>query len=78
MRYQIDLVLRRAEGALARVIGTAERRGFQTVGVAGGLQSDGEHWHLRMNVEGQRCGEGLQAQLHKLHDCLAVEVSPCR
>lgn len=78
MRYQIDLTLRRAEGALARVIGTAERRGFQPVGVDGGLQSDGAHWQLRMAVEGERSGDSLQAQLRKLHDCLTVEVSACR
>ena len=28
MRYQLDLTLRRAEGALVRVLGTTERRGF--------------------------------------------------
>ena len=31
MRYQLDLTLRRAEGALVRVLGTTERRGFQPV-----------------------------------------------
>ncbi len=78
MRYRIDVTLRRAEGALARVIGTAERRGFQPIGVDGGLQPDGERWQLRMSVEGERSGDSLQAQLRKLHDCLAVEVSACR
>ncbi len=78
MRYQIDLTLRRAEGALARVIGTAERRGFRPVDVNGGVESDGEHWKLRMAVEGDRSGDSLQAQLRKLYDCLSVEVSPCR
>lgn len=78
MRYQLDLTLRRAEGALARVIGTAERRGFQPVSVDGETQADGERWYLRLTVEGERSGEGLQAQLAKLYDCLAVEVSPCR
>ena len=33
MQYQLDLTLRRAEGALARVIGTAERRGFRPISV---------------------------------------------
>ena len=28
MRYRLDLVLKPAEGALTRVIGMAERRGF--------------------------------------------------
>ena len=35
MRYQLDLILRRAEGALVRVLGTAERRGFQPLSVDG-------------------------------------------
>ena len=40
MRYQLDLTLRQAEGALARVLGTAERRGFQPVSVDGETQPD--------------------------------------
>ena len=82
MRYQLDLILRRAEGALARVLGTTERRGFQPVSVDGGIHStrgrdDGDRWHLRMTVEGERAPESLQHQLAKLYDCLAVEVQPC-
>ena len=77
MRYQLDLTLRRAEGALARVLGTAERRGFQPVSVDGEAQPDGDRWHLRMTVEGDRADTALQSQLAKLYDCLAVEVSPC-
>ena len=74
MRYQLDLTLRRAEGALARVLGTTERRGFQPVSVDGETQDDGDRWHLRMTVEGTREPEGLQQQLAKLYDCLAVDV----
>jgi len=74
MRYQLDLTLRRAEGALARVLGTAERRGFQPVGIDGEARPDGDRWHLRMTVEGQREPDTLRQQLDKLYDCLAVEV----
>jgi acetolactate synthase II small subunit len=74
MRYQLDITLRRAEGALTRVLGTAERRGFQPVLVNGEAQPDGTQWQLRMTVEGDRAPEGLQHQLEKLYDCLAVEV----
>ena len=77
MRYRLDLTLRRAEGALARVLGTAERRGFQPLSVDGEAHDDGDRWHLRMTVEGAREPEGLQLQLAKLHDCLSVEVQPC-
>ncbi|MEF9979389.1 MAG: ACT domain-containing protein [Thermomonas sp.] len=77
MRYQLDLTLRRAEGALVRVLGTTERRGFQPISVDGEANSDDDRWQLRMTVEGQREPEGLQLQLAKLHDCLSVEVQPC-
>ena len=82
MRYQLDLTLRSAEGAIARVLGTTERRGFQPVSMDGGIQSatgrpDGDRWHLRMTVEGAREPETLQQQLAKLYDCLDVQVSPC-
>ena len=77
MRYQLDLTLRRAEGALMRVLGTTERRGFRPLTVDGETQPDGDRWHLRMTVEGDRSGDILQGQLAKLHDCLAVQVQPC-
>ncbi|WP_024891430.1 ACT domain-containing protein [Luteimonas huabeiensis] len=77
MRYRLDLTLRRAEGALTRVVGAAERRGFRPLAVDGEAQPDGDRWHLRMTVEGDRPGESLRQQLDKLYDCLAVEVSPC-
>lgn len=78
MRYQLDLTLRRAEGALARVLGTAERRGFSPVRIDGEAQADGDRWHLQMTVEGQREADNLQQQLAKLYDCLDVRVQPCR
>lgn len=77
MRYQLDLTLRRAEGALVRVLGTTERRGFQPVSVDGEASADDDRWQLRMTVEGQREPEGLQLQLAKLYDCLSVAVQPC-
>jgi acetolactate synthase II small subunit len=35
-------------------------------------------WTLSMKVESERSAHGLKSQLDKLHDCLAVEVAPCR
>ena len=77
MRYRLDLTLRRAEGVLVRVLGAAERRGFRPLSVDGETREDGDRWHLRMTVEGERSDEVLRQQLDRLHDCLAVEVSPC-
>ncbi|MGY0558716.1 MULTISPECIES: ACT domain-containing protein [unclassified Lysobacter] len=78
MRHEFELTLRQAEGALARVIGTAERRGFRPVSFNGHATANGDHWRMRLAVEGERPAESLRAQLEKLYDCLAVEVSPCR
>lgn len=77
MRYQLDLTLRRAEGALTRVLGTTERRGFAPLSVDGQAQPDGDRWQVRMTVEGERPDGALQQQLAKLYDCLAVQVQPC-
>ncbi|TWI06130.1 acetolactate synthase small subunit [Luteimonas cucumeris] len=77
MRYQLDLTLRQAEGALVRVLGTAERRGFRPLAVDGEAQADGDRWYLRMTVESERSDESLQQQLAKLYDCLDVQVTPC-
>lgn len=77
MRYQLELTLRRAEGALVRVLGTIERRGFRPQLLSGTTQADTDDWQLYMTVEGGRAGEALQAQIAKLHDCLAVQVLPC-
>lgn len=77
MRYRLELTLRHVEGALARVLGTTERRGFQPVSINGEAQPDGDRWHLRMTVEGDRSDEALQGQLAKLYDCLAVQVVRC-
>ncbi len=78
MRYQCELTLRRAEGALVRVLGTTERRGFRPLSFEGDTPGDGDRWNLRMTVESDRAPAALQGQLAKLYDCLSVEVSPCR
>lgn len=78
MRYRLDMTLRHAEGALLRVLGTAQRRGYNAIRVDGETNHDGDRWHLSVIVESERSGETLKAQLGKLHDCLAVEVAPCQ
>ncbi|UNK42889.1 acetolactate synthase [Luteimonas sp. S4-F44] len=78
MRYQFEMTLRRAEGALVRVLGTTERRGFRPLTFEGAAGEDDDRWRLRMTVEGERAASTLQGQLAKLYDCLSVEVQPCR
>ena len=77
MRYRLDLVLRPAEGALLRVLGTAERRGFTPLAITGDRPADGGDWRLQVTVRGQRAPESLQRQIEQLHDCLSVEIAPC-
>jgi len=74
MRYRLDRILRPAEGALLRVIGTAERRGYTPLAVEARQQQDAQEWHLMLLVEGERGADSLRKQMEKLYDCLAVEI----
>ncbi|MDR2872013.1 MAG: acetolactate synthase [Xanthomonadaceae bacterium] len=76
MRYQLDLVLRPVEGALVRIIGMVERRGFGARAITGDIQSVDGRWHLKLVVEGQRPIEALHRQLEKIYDCLSVRIIP--
>ena len=60
MRYQLELTLRRAEGVLARVLGTTERRGFRPLAVDGTTNPEDGNWTLRMTVEGERSDSSLR------------------
>jgi len=77
MRYQLDLTLRHAEGALIRILGLIERRGFRLLAVSGAVADDEGAWRLQVTVAGERSEQALLEQLRKLHDCLAVEVCEC-
>ena len=49
MQYRLDLVLHPAEGALLRVIGMAERRGFAPRAISGAPVADDDgRWHLQL------------------------------
>lgn len=74
MRYRLDLVVKPAEGALVRVIGMVERRGFSPRAVQAMPAADGR-WQLVMEVEGQRPPLTLQHQLDKVYDCESVSVA---
>ena len=77
MRFRLDLTLRPAEGALLRVLGTAERRGYTPLAIEGQRSTDGSAWNLALTLEGERAAEGLCRQMEKLYDCLKVEVAEC-
>ncbi|KRG68595.1 ACT domain-containing protein [Pseudoxanthomonas dokdonensis] len=75
MRYRLDLVLKPAEGALTRVIGMAERRGFTPQSISGEPAPVDGRWRLQMVVDGQRPPETLRLQMQKIYDCDAVEIT---
>ena len=76
MQYRLDLVLTPAEGALLRVIGMAERRGFTPRAIAGAPNAaDAGRWHLQLVVDSARPPETLRRQIEKIYDCVSVRIS---
>ncbi|ALJ29260.1 MULTISPECIES: ACT domain-containing protein [Stenotrophomonas] len=77
MQYRLDLVLTPAEGALLRVLGMVERRGFAPCNIAGSRQpADAGRWHVQLEVSGERPPETLCRQLEKVYDCESVRIVP--
>ena len=75
MRYRLDLVLKPVEGALVRVIGMIERRGFAPRAISGGTEGGDGCWTLQLVVEGSRPAETLRRQLLKVYDCVSVAIA---
>lgn len=75
MQFRLDLRVSAAEGALLRVLGMIERRGFTASRLQAQRQADG-CWQLQLEVAGQRPGHTLALQLDKVYDCLSVSVVP--
>ena len=76
MRYRLDLVLKPAEGALTRVIGMAERRGFTPHSINGRNADGNGGWRVELVVDGQRPADTLRLQMLKVYDCVSVEITP--
>jgi len=75
MQYRLDLVLTPAEGALLRVLGMVERRGFSPRNITGSREAaDAGRWHVQMEVSGERPPETLCRQLEKVYDCESVRI----
>jgi len=75
MHYRLDLVLKPVEGALVRVIGMTERRGFAPRAIQGSPDAGDGRWRLQMVVSSARPAETLRRQLQKVYDCESVEVT---
>lgn len=75
MSTRLNLRLRPAEGAVLRVLGSIERRGF-TLREIEGRQASGAI-ELSVTVAGERPAEVLVRQLQRLYDVLLAELEPC-
>lgn len=75
MNGQLMVRLTRAEGALVRMLGLVERRGFVPVRIL--ATPDGpECQRVLLTVQTDRPIEQLTHQLNKLYDVLHVERTP--
>lgn len=74
MRYRVSLILRRAEGALLRVLGLAERRGFTIEAVQCSPVPHQNLWQIAFTVSSERLADPLKRQLEKLYDCVSVDI----
>ena len=70
---QLRISLHDAEGALLRVLGTAERRGFRILALHAEC-TDGNGCELAMTLAGTRDAALLARQLGRLHEVRAVRV----
>lgn len=78
MTKVIDMVVRREEGVLVRVLGLIVRRGFEPVGVDARAQADGVTLRLVLTLEGERDIRNLVRQLAKLNETQQVEANGLR
>ena len=70
----INLTLTLSDGALVRVLGVTERRGFPLVSVAAQPRPSAEKLDVQLGVQSDRPIQLLIRQLEKLHDVRSVEV----
>jgi acetolactate synthase regulatory subunit len=71
--FEIDLD--HSEGALLRVLGTVERRGFELVELSAD-KPDAESYSIRLRVDSERDPDVLCRQLERLVDVRAVRLLP--
>lgn len=77
MSGRIDIGFAMAEGAVLRMLGLVERRGFEVRGIAMAEERDGQG-NLRLDVRPRDAGRRLEViagQLRRLHDVRHVSFS---
>lgn len=72
MSCSLELALDRAEGALLRVLGTIERRGWNVLTV--NAASDSRSYTVNLTLDGTRDPDLLCRQLERLIDVQAVRL----
>ncbi|HEX7339714.1 MAG TPA: ACT domain-containing protein [Rhodanobacteraceae bacterium] len=72
----LQLGLTASDGALRRVLGTVEHRGFRVHALHVESSADGTQYRVRLEVAGERDPELLTRQLLRLYDVHDVEVRP--
>lgn len=72
MNDQLEIRLQRNDGALVRLLGLAERRGFPPKWVSA-ISLNPQLMQVRLRVEALRPLDQLVVQMRKLHDVQAVE-----
>ena len=75
MSRYLEIELEHNEGALLRVLGTVERRGFSVLEINAG-KPDAESYALHLTLAGARDTEVLCRQLERLVDVRAVRLLP--
>lgn len=78
--HALGLVLSRGEGALLRLLGTIQRRGFEIVGLTT-QPRDADTWIVLMQLSSARDVQCLKRQVEKLYDVvgfLDTEAAPRR
>lgn len=73
MSRRLQIELDTSEGALLRVLGTVERRGFALLAMRAG-KPDEQRYLLQLTLEGARDAEVLCRQLERLVDVRTVQL----
>ena len=74
--HSITVAIRPRQGALIRLLGLAERRGFSPIHVEGRMCESGQAMFVDMNVSSSRPLEHLLRQIEKLADVIYLKVHP--
>jgi acetolactate synthase regulatory subunit len=75
MSRRLEIDLDHHEGALLRVLGTVERRGFDVLEFVADSPDPG-HYSVRLRLDGERDPQVLCRQLERLVDVRAVRLVP--